>query len=209
LAELYEQQGFLPKALEIYRTILADDPENALLLAKVARLEGHESFSDAPPEDAAADDFDEEPYLYAPVASDEAPVAIDEAPVAFEEAPVAFEEAPVAFEEAPVAFEEAPVAFEEAAVEFDEAPVAFDEAPVSFEEAPVAIDEAPVAFEGSLEAQESQFIEPEFAPFGAREDTSASLESGAFAPLAHQTADNVVDTLDTWLENIRRIKACR
>jgi len=35
LAELYEQQGFVSKALDIYRTILADEPANAQLQAKI------------------------------------------------------------------------------------------------------------------------------------------------------------------------------
>jgi tetratricopeptide (TPR) repeat protein len=38
LAELYVQQGFVSKALDIYHTILADDPENSVALARVAEL---------------------------------------------------------------------------------------------------------------------------------------------------------------------------
>jgi len=38
LAELYVQQGFSSKALEIYRSILADDPANSVALARVAEL---------------------------------------------------------------------------------------------------------------------------------------------------------------------------
>jgi len=38
LAELYVQQGFVSKALDIYHTILADDPANSVALARVAEL---------------------------------------------------------------------------------------------------------------------------------------------------------------------------
>ena len=41
------------------------------------------------------------------------------------------------------------------------------------------------------------------------EDMSAPVEAQEFAPLVHKQADNVTETLDGWLENIRRIKACR
>ena len=38
LAELYVQQGFVSKALDIYHTILADDPANSVALARIAEL---------------------------------------------------------------------------------------------------------------------------------------------------------------------------
>jgi tetratricopeptide (TPR) repeat protein len=38
LAELYVQQGFVSKALDIYYAILADDPSNSVALARVAEL---------------------------------------------------------------------------------------------------------------------------------------------------------------------------
>lgn len=38
LAELYVQQGFVSKALDIYNSILADDPANSVALARVAEL---------------------------------------------------------------------------------------------------------------------------------------------------------------------------
>ena len=38
LAELYVQQGFVSKAIDIYHTILADDPANSVALARVAEL---------------------------------------------------------------------------------------------------------------------------------------------------------------------------
>jgi tetratricopeptide (TPR) repeat protein len=110
LAELYEKQGFLVKAREIYQTILAEDPTNAQLLAKIAQLEVHEPVPEDIPEDAVAAGFDEEPDFYEPV---------------------------------------------------------------------------------------------------VYEDVPAPLESQLFAPLAHKAADKVLDTLGDWLENIRRIKACR
>jgi len=125
LAELYEQQGFIVKALDIYRTILADDPANAQLQAKVAELENQ----------------------LAPV------------------------------QEVP---EQEELEQESAGLEVAELP-------------------------GFQAVQES----PEAPVHAMLEDVPAPLDSQAFAPLAHQTADNVVGTLDGWLENIRRIKACR
>ena len=38
LAELYVQQGFVSKALDIYYSILADEPANTVALARVAEL---------------------------------------------------------------------------------------------------------------------------------------------------------------------------
>ena len=108
LAELYEQQGFIAKALDIYRTILADDPANSRIQAKIDQLEQQS----APPVEVA----------------DEAEAGAD-----------------------------------------------------------VAEQSPPVAFV----------------------DMSAPLASQDLSPLAHKEADNVLGTLDGWLENIRRIKACR
>ena len=110
LAELYEQQGFIPKALDIYRSILVDDPDNVQLQAKISQLEQQVS---------AAKDL------------------------------------PVQFETPDNADEPEPF--------------------------------ASAAFEGMS------------APPAARD----------FSPLVHNQADNVVGTLENWLENIRRIKACR
>lgn len=39
LAELYLQQGFIEKALEIYKTLLANDPDNLALRSRVAELD--------------------------------------------------------------------------------------------------------------------------------------------------------------------------
>src|SRR6185369_5692669 len=42
LAELYVQQGFIDKALEIYRVILADNPANSDVKSRIAQLENQE-----------------------------------------------------------------------------------------------------------------------------------------------------------------------
>ena len=144
LAELYEQQGFLPKALAIYRTILADDPTNAQLIAKVADLERDEPVVDDSLEEDATVDFDEEPDSFEPEAYEEDLPAPLESPF--------------------------------------------------FEPVPENVAEV---------------VEPEFSASVSCEDMTPPVESNTFAPLAHQSADNVLDTLDGWLENIRRIKACR
>jgi tetratricopeptide (TPR) repeat protein len=108
LAELYEQQGFITKALDIYRTILSEDPGNTSIQARIAQLE---------PQEASP---------------------------------------------------------------------------------------APVADETAVIADSAE----QFTP-AAFEDMPAPLASQDLAPLAHKEADNVVGTLDGWLENIRRFKACR
>lgn len=110
LAELYEQQGFIAKALDIYRIILADDPGNAQLQIKISQLEQQESEAKDLPEQFEAADVADEPEPFASAAF---------------------------------------------------------------------------------------------------EEMSASMEAQDFSPLVHNQADNVVGTLDNWLENIRRIKACR
>jgi tetratricopeptide (TPR) repeat protein len=110
LAELYEQQGFIVRALGIYRAILADDPGNIQLQVKISTLESQNSTSQYTTEEPATPDFDEEQEAFASVAL------------------------------------------------------------------------------GGV---------------------SAPLDSQAYSPLAHKAADNVLGTLDSWLENIRRIKECR
>jgi tetratricopeptide (TPR) repeat protein len=125
LAELYEQQGFIAKALDIYRTILADDPGNTRLREKITQLEQQESQLTTTAESVAP----------AQESTFEAPPA---------------------------------------------------------EEAFSFTDTA----------------EKPFLP-AALNDMSVALASQDLAPLAHKEADNVVETLDGWLENIRRIKACR
>lgn len=125
LAELYEQQGFVAKALDIYRTVLADDPANAQLQAKISQLEQQGS--------AVAEE-----ETFTPVATDDA-----------------------------------------------------------------------VALSASNDIEDITISEPE--PFTAAvfEDMPAPVEARAFSPLVNKQADNVTGTLESWLENIRRIKACR
>jgi tetratricopeptide (TPR) repeat protein len=53
LAELYVQQGFVSKALDIYHTILADDPGNSVALARVAELSAAGAGREEPGEDVA------------------------------------------------------------------------------------------------------------------------------------------------------------
>jgi len=142
LAELYEQQGFIAKALDIYRTVLAEDPDNAQLQAKISQLEEQAS---------AAQDLPEQP---------EAPEAAAETE------------------------EFAPADFEEAADLAEQPP---------FIAPPVDITAA----------------KPEPATPALFEGTSAPAEARDFSPLVHKQADNVTGTLENWLENIRRIKACR
>lgn len=110
LAELYEQQGFIAKALDIYRTILADDPANTQLQAKITALENQESSSHTVSEHSAVSDL---------------------------------------------------------------------------------------------------HGEQEPAAFASFEDLSAPVEARNFSPLGHKQPDVVVGILGSWLENIRRIKACR
>jgi tetratricopeptide (TPR) repeat protein len=109
LAELYEQQGFIAKALDIYRAVLADDPANGHLQAKISQLE----------QQPAVETLQEQ-----------------------------------------------------------------------FEIADVA-------------------GEPEPSASAAFEEVATPVEPKDFSPLVHNQADNVVEALDSLLENIRRIKACR
>lgn len=179
LAELYEQQGFSSKALEIYRTILADDPANPQILAKIAQLEGHEPVSENIHEDEAADEYDEELDYSEPVAVEDVPVALDTH-----------------------IFEEAST--DSGINDFEpelSATESCENVPTPFES---QIFEPPAESAGVVFEPES-----ELSVLKVQEELPTPLESQAFAPLAHQTADNVVDTLEVWLENIRRIKACR
>ena len=82
LAELYAKQGAVDKAVEVYRKLLADDPDNGMFLHRVAELTWRidTELADDPPlvpiESLAPDP---EPVVA------EAPVAMDEAPVAMQE----------------------------------------------------------------------------------------------------------------------------
>jgi len=49
LAELYVQQGFTGKALDIYRTLFAEDPSNSAVQTRIAELEAREAASTALP----------------------------------------------------------------------------------------------------------------------------------------------------------------
>jgi cytochrome c-type biogenesis protein CcmH/NrfG len=143
LAELYEQQGFVAKALAIYRTILADDPANPQLRTKVATLEQQVSAAENPPEQFEIPDTEED-------------------------------------------LEPLPVA----AIEVVVAP------------AKTRLKAEPV-LEGRTPAEPERFASAAF------EDMPAPVAARDFSPLVHSHADNVMGTLDSWLENIRRIKACR
>jgi len=143
LAELYEQQGFIAKALDIYRTILADDPSNEQLQAKIAKLESQDAAAQETAEQPAAPDLDEELEPSVPSDLVDVPVPVE-----------------------------------------------------SLLSAPPAPEETPTA-------------EPEPFASAAFEDLPAPVEALEFSTLEHKQADNVVGTLDSWLENIRRIKACR
>lgn len=175
LAELYEQQGFLSKALEIYHTILADDPKNPRLLAKVAQLEEREQGQEAIPEQSVA------------VASEEEPDFTEPEALVMEPPPLESQ-----------LFGAAPEAIAAVAEPVLSASGVYEPVSTPFEYQ----NSEPIS--GSISS-----IEPEFSSFEVHEDASSLLETNAFAPLAHKAADNVVETLDVWLENIRRIKACR
>ena len=58
LAELYVSQGFIQKALEIYRAILTDNPEDRSIAGRIADLEALEAASE--PEPDIEDTFEEE-----------------------------------------------------------------------------------------------------------------------------------------------------
>lgn len=143
LAELYEKQGFLTKAREIYQTVLAEDPSNTKLLVKIAQLEEHERAPEKTLQNIVAAGFDGE----------------------------------TDFSE-PEVCEDVLSQLESQSVEF-------------------------------LSESISGTVEPEFFATEAYEDVSIPFESKPFAPLSCKAADNIADTLGVWLENIRRIKACR
>jgi len=75
LAELYEQQGFVDKALNIYRSILEDDPDNEQLQAKISQLELEESAPEIPAAEYDTADAPEEsePFISAPFENITAP----------------------------------------------------------------------------------------------------------------------------------------
>ena len=147
LAELYVQQGFHAKALDIYRSLLADDPANDQVRAKIRELEEDEA--DQKPDyelTCVSDEFDLEPEQPFSAAYDETPAVPEPAFVA-------------------------------------------------------SLPESPV--------QAGFYGEPEMLAAAMFEAVEAAAEPANFAPLHDQSADNALNTLDAWLENIRRIKACR
>ncbi len=153
LAELYVQQGFYSKALDIYRSILTDDPANEQIRAKVTQLEAQdapEKFRDEEDLTSASDEYEPEPEQFFTTAFDEEIPPSGPAVSEFVQ-------------------ETAPIAD-------------------IFPEQPERPAEIP-AF---------------FVPLPAPVETAAP-----FAALQNQRADNRVTTLENWLENIRRIKACR
>lgn len=137
LAELYVKQGFIHKALEIYRAILADNPADRITGERIVELEALESGSAEPGaeyDDTFVAETEEEPSFSMP------------------------------------------------AEEFLQNTVA------------VELPES-----GDISMLESQQNYADVSGAGSR--TSPKLSRGV--------ADNALATLDGWLENIRRIKACR
>jgi tetratricopeptide (TPR) repeat protein len=191
LAELYVKQGFIHKALEIYRTILADNPGHAATAQRVAELERLDTPAEVAPAFEYA--FEEDTEVEAEV---EAEPAVVPAPV-FETAPVFEAEPAVAV--TPV-FEAAP-AFE-----------AFEPEP-AVEPEPDFVPEPVAEADGSAEGFSPEFqMEP--APEPAQKFTFSALEavvaeSRAALVAPQGVADNALSTLEGWLENIRRIKSCR
>ena len=176
LAELYEQQGFLLKALEIYRSILVDDPNNTQLIDKIAQLEGSEPVSENIPEESLETCLEEELDFSKTSAYKDVPVPLEPQPVE---------------------------SVLESTVELTE-----PELPVTEAFESVSAPFEPQLFEPVTE-ESVEIVEPELSVPEAYLDVPTPLEAKAFEPLARKSADNVLETLDGWLENIRRIKACR
>lgn len=81
LAELYVKQGFVNKALEIYRAILVDNPADQAIAERVDELEALEAGPSEP--DSGIDDVFEEEAEYEPASSAPAEIFIQESgPVA-------------------------------------------------------------------------------------------------------------------------------
>lgn len=145
LAELYVQQGFIHKALEIYRAKLADNPLDQAVAVRISELE---LLDTAPVETISSDDDNGE--------DEDMGTCVYEAE--------------------------------------------------SF---------SPDRFEPALEAVTEQISEPAVVtPVVAVHETQAlfagfsSSEAAAAQVPRHGVADEAVATLEGWLENIRRIKAC-
>jgi len=63
LAELYVKQGFVPKALEIYRSLRDADPSNSQITSRIAELESMEALPE--PQEAVNENIVAEPVLSA------------------------------------------------------------------------------------------------------------------------------------------------
>jgi tetratricopeptide (TPR) repeat protein len=147
LAELYVQQGFHAKALDIYRAILAEDPSNDQIRAKISELEDNDVELESDQDlTYVSDEFEAEPEQSFSAESNETPVVPE-----------------------PSVFEPLP--------------------------------ETPL--------QAEFYEEPDLLAAAMFDAVESAAEPVDFTPLHDQSADNAVNTLDTWLENIRRIKACR
>jgi hypothetical protein len=210
LAELYEKQGYLAKACDIYRTLLTGDPGNPVLRDRIARLAGTEAVQEEIQEEAEESAFDEDFEFPETSEFEEAPVPL--APALLESVPEPADTVEAAEAESSVfeAFEE-----EQTVVEsqlFEAVPELTEVAAAAEPEETVAeaVEEDQVSFESPLvEASPELIADGAAEQFSVFEDVPTPVESAEFAPLAHKTADNVVETLEGWLENIRRIKACR
>ncbi len=215
LAELYEKQGFISKALDIYRSILSDDPANAQLLAKVAELEGGAPEAENVTEDEALTDFEEETEITERVYSAAASGAVesDVLPAVAESSEDEFIfEAPAlenteSVSESGVDVPEPISGFDATAFESEQVSDfnadSFEPETISAETFDTVTPDIPVSEESESTVM-SDFSVPAMSDMAAH-----TVEPTAFAPLANQSADNVLETLDSWLENIRRIKACR
>lgn len=183
LAELYVKQGFIHKALEIYRTILADNPGHAATAERVAELERMDRPEDVAP--AFEYTFEEEAEVDAEVEAE--PAVVTAAP--------AFETAPV-FEAAPV-FEPEPAVSDEPVFEAES----------SFVPEPAAeVADSAESFTPAFEMESAPEPAQEFS-FSALETVVAESRAAQVSPQG--AADNALSTLEGWLENIRRIKSCR
>lgn len=65
LAELYVSQGFIPKALDIFRALLAADPANAAVRNRIAELEAGQVPQAVVPAPADVDSFSDQPAAFA------------------------------------------------------------------------------------------------------------------------------------------------
>lgn len=195
LAELYVSQGFLGKAVAIYREILQAHPDNQQYRLRCAEI-------------VEMQELQENPVAQAP-----APAAAEEDDFSFdlEESSPDEEELAVGAEEFAIGDEELVVGDEELVVVEDELSAGEDALAAAFdlEEIPVlegGIDlEAPVAMEVPIAVEI-----PAPAPAELDFESPAELETAALEAAAPEAAGEpggeggVVAELSRWLENIRR-----